>query len=237
MDDLMKNINALQWGDISREMHRAGYYLARGFLDFEICDSLIAGYEDPGAYRKTVAMERYRFGMGEYKYFKYPLPETIKSIRRELYPGLSVIANEWMKRLDTGCGFPGSQEGLLSQCKEQQQMQQTPLILRYGKGCFNTLHQDLYGEVYFPIQLALFLNEPGTEYEGGEFVMTQQTPRAQAKAIVLSPGKGDMLLFTTNFRPVKGRKGYHRATMKHGVSEIHRGERHTLGIIFHDAIS
>lgn len=237
MEEIANKINTLPWDDISREMHGKGYSLSPGFLKEAYCDTLIAGYNDTESYRKTVSMERFRFGMGEYKYFGYPLPEGIQLIRQTLYPHLAVIANEWMKQLNTGHYFPESHVGLLRQCREYQQTKPTPLILRYGKGCFNTLHQDLYGEVYFPIQMALFLNEPGKDYKGGEFVMTQQTPRAQSKPIVLTPGKGDMLLFTNNFRPVPGKRGYYKATIKHGVSEVLEGRRHTLGIIFHDAIS
>ncbi|WP_225975192.1 2OG-Fe(II) oxygenase [Anseongella ginsenosidimutans] len=147
------------------------------------------------------------------------------------------MANEWMEALNIDRRFPPVHAEFLEECHHKGQLKPTPLILKYGKGGFNTLHQDLYGEVYFPFQLVLFLDEYGKDYSGGEFVMTEQVPRAQSKAIVLKPGKGDMLVFTTNFRPVKGSRGYYRAAMKHGVSEVLSGERHTLGIIFHDALS
>ena len=182
-------------------------------------------------------MERYRFGLGEYKYFNYPLPNLIQNIRENIYPKLAPIANAWMKVLNIHKIFPNTHQELLKQCNDNNQTKATVLILKYGKGGYNTLHQDLYGEIYFPIQTVLFLNEPDEDFTGGEFVLTQQTPRAQSKAIVLKPKKGDMLIFTTNFRPVKGTKGYYRVNMKHGVSAIHSGERHTLGIIFHDALS
>jgi hypothetical protein len=182
-------------------------------------------------------MERYRFGLGEYKYFNYPLPTIIQTLRETIYPKLSPIANLWMKVLNIDKLFPETFEELQSLCHQNNQRKPTPLILKYGKGGFNTLHQDLYGEVYFPIQTVLFLNEPDEDYTGGEFVLTQQTPRAQSKAIVLKPKKGDMLVFTTNFRPIKGARGYYRVNMKHGVSEVISGERHTLGIIFHEATS
>ena len=175
--------------------------------------------------------------MGEYKYFNYPLPEVIQTIREEMYLHIAPIANNWMKMLQIEKHFPGSFADLQTLCHNNDQTRPTVLILKYGKGGHNTLHQDLYGDIYFPMQLVLFLNEPGLDYTGGEFVLLQQTPRAQSKVIVLQPKKGDMLLFTTRFRPAKGSKGFYRVNIKHGVSELHRGERHTLGIIFHDALS
>jgi hypothetical protein len=180
-------------------------------------------------------MERYRFGLGEYKYYQYPLPGLIQQLREGVYPKLAPIANNWMRVLNIDQHFPESLAQLLELCHAQNQTRPTPLILKYGKGGYNTLHQDLYGEVYFPMQIVLFLNEPDEDYKGGEFVMIEQSPRTQSKAIVLKPGKGDMLIFTTNFRPVKGSKGYYRVNMKHGVSELAEGKRYTAGIIFHDA--
>jgi hypothetical protein len=180
-------------------------------------------------------MERYRFGLGEYKYFNYPLPGIIEKLRQDIYPKLAPIANNWMRILNIDKQYPATLPELLEQCHQHHQTRATPLILKYGKGGYNTLHQDLYGDIYFPMQLVLFLDEPGTDYEGGEFVLIEQKPRAQSRAIVLKPHKGDMLIFTTNFRPVKGSKGYYRVNMKHGVSEVTSGQRHTLGIIFHDA--
>lgn len=182
-------------------------------------------------------MERYRFGLGEYKYYSYPLPELIQDIRQNLYRKLAPIANHWMKLLKVDRKFPSSFHELQAECHSKGQLKPTALILKYGKGGFNTLHQDLYGEIYFPLQTVFMLNDPETDYEGGEFVLTQQVPRAQSKVIVLKPGKGDMIIFTTNFRPMKSAKGYYRANMRHGVSEVHHGERHTMGIIFHDGES
>ncbi|NDV16006.1 prolyl 4-hydroxylase subunit alpha [Muricauda sp. TY007] len=237
----MNNITSqgfkVKWDEVEENLHSKGYAVVPGFLEPNICNDLKELYDQKERYRKTVIMERYRFGLGAYKYFDYPLPKMIQNLRSELYPHLIPIANLWMKALKIEKTFPETHQELIAQCKEQNQLKPTPLILKYGKGGFNTLHQDLYGEVYFPIQAVLFLSDPNIDYEGGEFVMTQQTPRAQSKAIVLRPQKGDMLLFTTNFRPVKGKKGYYRVNMKHGVSELHHGERYTLGIIFHDAIS
>jgi len=208
-----------------------------GFLDDDTCRHLLHDYDNAPLYRKKIVMERYRFGLGEYKYFKYPLPYLLQTIREEVYTRVCPIANNWMDMLGIEKKFPVSYSEMQDNCFSNGQTEPAVLILKYGKGGHNTLHQDLYGEVYFPLQLVIFLNEPSIDYTGGEFVLLQQMPRAQSRAIVLQPRKGDMLLFTTRFRPVKGSKGYYRVQMKHGVSELHRGERHTLGIIFHDAQS
>lgn len=235
MENVKSKISSIEWQNIAEEMHARGYAIVQKLLLPEQCSALVQTYNDPDLYRKTVVMERYRFGLGEYKYFKYPLPDLIQEIRESIYPNLVPVANSWMKALKINRSFPTSFPELQRLCHENNQLKPAVLILKYEEGGHNTLHQDLYGEVFFPMQVVLFLNEPDKDYIGGEFVLTQQTPRAQSKAIVLKPRKGDMLIFTTSFRPVKGNKGYYRANMKHGVSEIHEGERHTLGIIFHDA--
>ncbi len=237
MGGLSSRIAAVDWHKVTSDMNEKGYALVPNVLSEKQCQELIDMYEKPDGYRKTVVMERYRFGLGKYKYFDYPLPKIIQTIREEVYPKLAPIANLWMKVLKIDKQFPKSYNELQAQCHDNNQLKPTPLILKYGKGGFNTLHQDLYGDVFFPLQSVFFLNEPDVDFTGGEFVMTQQTPRAQSKAIVLKPKKGDMLIFTTNFRPVKGKKGYYRVNMKHGVSELHSGERHTMGVIFHDALS
>lgn len=222
------------WQLIANQMHEKGFAIISNVLMGDECSELIQHYDNPNAYRKTVVMERYRFGLGEYKYFNYPLPSLIQQIRTDIYEQLVPIANLWFKVLNIDRQFPKTHQELLQQCHENDQQKATVLILKYGKGGFNTLHQDLYGDIFFPIQAVLFLNE---DYTGGEFVLTQQIPRAQSKAIVLKPKKGDMLIFTTNFKPEKGTKGYYRVNMKHGVSEVHSGQRYTLGVIFHDAQS
>lgn len=237
MQDIIQKIESTDWQTITEAMHQNGYAIIPGLLPDKDCESLKADYDHPTAYRKTVVMERYRFGSGEYKYFDYPLPDIIQAIRTSMYPKLAPIANTWFRALNIDKQFPLEHTALLQQCHENGQEKATVLILKYGKGGFNTLHQDLYGDVYFPIQIVLFLNEPDKDFTGGEFVLTQQIPRAQSKAIVLKPKKGDVLIFTTNFKPEKGSKGYYRVNMKHGVSEVKSGERHTLGIIFHDAMS
>ncbi len=237
MQDTLKKIAAVNWQSVADDMHEKGYAIVPGILSDVQCCHLIDLYDRPEGYRKTVAMARYRFGLGEYKYFAYPLPDMIQALREKVYSRLVPIANLWMKALNIETRFPEKLEDLHEQCRDHNQCQPTSLILKYGKGGFNTLHQDLYGDVYFPIQTVFFLTEPDEDFTGGEFVLTQQTPRAQSKAIVLKPRKGDMLIVTTHFRPVKGSRGYHRANMKHGVSEVHSGQRYTMGIIFHDAVS
>jgi hypothetical protein len=231
----MQAIEQLDWSKISSDLNDTGYALINDILNVDECDSLKQQYDNASLYRKTIVMERYRFGLGEYKYFNYPLPGIIEKLRQEIYPKLAPVANNWMHVLNIDKQYPITLPQLLEACHQHGQLRPTPLILKYGKGGYNTLHQDLYGEVYFPMQLVLFLDEPGVDYEGGEFVLIEQRPRAQSKAMVLKPRKGDILIFTTNFRPVKGSKGYYRVNMKHGVSEVTSGNRHTLGIIFHDA--
>ena len=237
----MKNthdkIAEIDWQRVTGELNQKGYAIVPQFLPNQSCEELIQKYNDSDLYRKTITMERHSFGLGEYKYFKYPLPDLIQTVRGAIYPKLAPIANAWMKMLNVERQFPDTFDELQRLCHDKNQTKPTVLILKYGKGGYNTLHQDIYGDIFFPFQLVFFLNEPDDDYTGGEFVLTQQIPRAQSKAIVLRPHKGDMLIITTNFRPIKGSKGYYRAQMKHGVSEVHNGKRHTLGIIFHDALN
>ncbi len=236
MPDIDKKVEAIDWEITRQSLNNSGYAIIENFLNNEQCELLIDNYNTENLYRKTVQMERHQFGAGEYKYYKYPLPNLIQSIRSVLYLRLVSTANLWMKALKMEHTFPETLTDLLKQCQENNQSQPTPLILKYNKGGFNTLHQDLYGTFYFPFQAALFLNEPKKDYTGGEFILTQQVPRAQSKAMVLTPGKGDLIIFTTQYRPVKGVRGYYRAAIRHGVSEVRSGTRHTLGIIFHDAL-
>ena len=237
MNSIIERLRSRDWGKITADLQERGYALTPGVLHKKECESLISSYGEASFYRKTITMERYRFGLGEYKYFRYPLPDLVNDIRQTVYPYIAPVANKWMEVLNIDTRFPVIHDALKERCHTHGQTQPTVLILKYGEGGYNTLHQDLYGEVWFPMQGVLFLNEPEEDYTGGEFVLTEQIPRAQSKANVLRPGRGDLLLFTTNFRPVKGSKGYYRVNMKHGVSPLHSGNRHTLGIIFHDAIS
>lgn len=236
MESITQKIASLDWETITASMHDNGFAIIPEVLPDTAVEILKKNYNHPTAYRKTVVMERYRFGHGEYKYFNYPLPDLLQELREKMYTKLAPIGNAWMKALNINTQFPPTHQELIAQCHSTFQEKATVLILKYGKGGYNTLHQDLYGAVYFPIQCVLFLNEPGTDYKGGEFVLMEQIPRAQSKAIVLQSKKGDILVFTTQFRPVRGTKGYFRVTMKHGISTVHEGERHTLGIIFHDAL-
>jgi len=233
--DLKERIDCLDWSRVAEDMNEKGFASVPHILTGVECDGLVDQYSSDTLYRKTIIMEHHGYGQGEYKYYQYPLPGIVQQLRESVYPKLAPIANNWMRVLNIDKQFPGSLPELLEFCHAHGQLRPTPLILRYGQGGYNALHQDLYGDVYFPMQLVVFLNEPGEDYVGGEFVLIEQRPRAQSKAIVLKPRKGDTLLFTTNFRPVKGSKGYYRVNMKHGVSELLSGNRHTLGIIFHDA--
>lgn len=231
-------LHALQqrdWPAIARQLQENGYVIIPKILTDNDCHEISGAYDTPDRYRKTITMARYRFGLGEYKYFRYPLPPLLQNLRETLYAHIAPVANRWMEQLETDIRYPPDHAGFLQRCQANGQTLPAVLILQYGAGGFNTLHQDLYGDVYFPIQAVFFLDEAGKDYTGGEFVLTEQVPRAQSRAIVLQPGKGDVLLFTTQFRPVKGSRGFYRAHMKHGVSTLHTGQRHTLGIIFHDA--
>lgn len=235
MRDIKAHLASINWEEVRTALHDNGFVTVKNVLDKATCEELIAAYNADNTYRKTITMERYRFGLGEYKYFRYPLPQLITEIRETVYEQIAPVANAWMKELNIDQSFPATHAAMLEQCRSNQQVHPTVLILKYGKGGFNTLHQDLYGEVFFPMQMVFMLDQEGVDYTGGEFVITEQIPRAQSKANVLKPGMGDLLLFTTNFRPVKGSRGYYRVSMKHGVSPLHSGHRHSLGIIFHDA--
>lgn len=241
MNSVLDNINKINWQQMSEKIHANGYVIVPKLFAKEQCQKLIIFYDKGTRYRKVVNMQRHRFGLGEYKYFDYPLPEMIQTIRTIIYPKLVPIVNLWMEQLRVDRQFPDTLEKFHTECHAEGQSKSTVLILKYGKSGYNTLHQDLYGEIFFPLQTAIFLNQNGADFTGGEFVLTQQTPRSQSKAIVLNPQRGDMIIFASNFRPMEsaasqtGNRKYYRATMKHAVSELHSGERHTLGIIFHDA--
>jgi hypothetical protein len=229
---IMKEIN---WRTVAGSLNENGYSVIRNVLPQNECQQMIDQYGDNSRYRSIINMERYRFGRGEYKYFSYPLPLAVQAIREFFYTPLADVANEWMNKLNINIQFPREHEKLIQQCNHHDQSRPTPLILRYEPGGFNTLHQDLYGDIFFPFQVVFVLTQTGHDHQGGEFVLTEQIPRAQSKATVLQPNCGDAVIFTTNFRPVNGSKGYYRAKMKHGVSEVIAGVRYSLGVIFHDA--
>lgn len=233
--NLQEIITQTNWAAVTESMNDKGYAVIPRILAANLCEALISEYPNETGYRKTIQMESHGYGMGQYKYYSYPLPAPVQQLRELVYPYIAPIANNWMNVLNIDKQFPDTLAELTQLCHQHGQLRPTPLILKYGEGGFNAMHQDLYGEIFFPMQLVVCLNEPGKDFTGGEFVLVEQRPRMQSKAIVLNPGKGDMLLLTTNFRPAKGSKGYHRVNMRHGVSELRSGERHTLGIIFHDA--
>lgn len=233
--DLTQRIAQTNWAAIAESLNNKGYATIPGILSADECDALINQYAEDALYRKTIIMENHGYGMGQYRYYNYPLPAIVQQLREGVYPNIAPVANNWMKALGIEKTFPDTLNELTEQCHQHGQNRPTPLLLKYGKGGYNAMHQDLYGEIFFPMQLVVCLNEPGKDFEGGEFVLVEQRPRMQSKAIVLNPGKGDMLAFTTNFRPVMGTRGYYRVNMRHGVSELRSGQRHTLGVIFHDA--
>jgi uncharacterized protein len=225
----------ITWNTVEESLNDNGFALLENALDRKTCDAFVEMYHDHDRYRSVIKMERYRFGKGEYKYFSYPLPEKLSALRQQLYGPLSRIANEWMNKLAIPEQYPEEHHRLIEKCKAHEQLRPTPLILRYESGGFNTLHQDLYGAIYFPFQVVFALSQSGIDHQGGEFVLVEQVPRAQSKARVIQFNRGDALIFTTNFRPAKSARGYYRATIKHGVSEVTSGVRYAMGLIFHDA--
>lgn len=233
----MIDVNQLPWQKITGKLNEKGFVVIPDFLNRTLCEELISLYPCATLFRKTVNMERHRFGQGEYKYFNYPLPQVVQKIREMTYPHLTTIANDWMKLLNIDIRYPDNHEAFVHRCHQHGQRKPTPLILEYKEGGYNTLHQDLYGAVYFPLQLVVCLSDYGTDFDGGEFVLTEQVPRAQSSAHVLKLSGGEALLFATTFRPVKGKRGYYKTVLKHGISEVTKGNRYALGIIFHDALN
>ena len=204
-------------------------------LDVATCHALAGLYDDETRFRSRVVMQKHNFGRGEYKYLSYPLPEPVAALRSALYPPLAAIANEWRKTLGEASRFPPTLKAFLEQCHAAGQARPTPLLLRYNADDYNCLHQDLYGPLMFPLQLTLLLSAPGTEFTGGEFVLVEQRPRAQSRAAVVPLAQGEAVIFPVHHRPAQGTRGPYRVTMRHGVSRVLSGRRHTLGIIFHDA--
>lgn len=225
----------LDWNSLHHSLWEHGHALTSPILDPEECSGLIAMYGAEDKFRSHIVMSRYRFGSGDYKYFNYPLPEIVQELRECSYPYLAPLANEWNQALGAADVFPEKHATFLAQCRKQGQARPTPLLLHYQAGDFNCLHQDLYGAIAFPLQLTCFLSQAGTDYEGGEFVLVEQQPRAQSKAEVISPKQGQILIFATRYRPVKGSRGYYRTNLRHGVSRVRSGMRYTLGIIYHDS--
>ncbi|MDI3271546.1 2OG-Fe(II) oxygenase [Pseudomonas sp. AL03] len=210
--------------------------MIKSLLSHKTCDEISALYARPEPFRSQAVMARHGFGRGEYKYFRYPLPDVVAHLRRSLYPRLVPIANRWCEHMDLPTRFPETHEAFLERCHAAGQEPPTPLLLHYGPQDYNCLHQDLYGEHVFPLQVAILLSEPDDDFTGGEFVLTDQRPRMQSRPQVIGLKKGDGLILAVNQRPVKGVRGCYRVTLRHGVSRLHSGKRHTLGIIFHDAL-
>lgn len=225
----------LDWPTYQNILSKTGFALLPPLLSPTECHKLADLFDVPELYRKTIVMQRHGYGSGEYKYFSYPLPPVVDTLRHELFANVAPVANDWNEKLGMSLRYPADLDTWLATCHEAGQSRSTPLILKYGAGDWNALHQDMYGELYFPFQAVLFLNQPGQDYTGGEFVLLEQRPRMQSKATVLQPEQGQILLFTTKYRPAKGSRGYYRVAMRHGVSEVRSGTRVNLGLIFHDA--
>ncbi len=225
----------MDWERIEGDLDAHGCAIVEGMLTAAQCAGLALNYEERDAFRSRVVMGRHGYGQGEYKYFAYPLPGLVDRMRTELYPPLASIANRWNTALGIDVRYPQTLADYLARCHEAGQARPTPLLLKYAEGDYNRLHQDLYGEHVFPMQLTVLLSEPGRDFTGGEFVLTEQRPRMQSRAEVVPLARGDGVIFPVRHRPFKGSRGYSRVMMRHGVSRLRSGHRHTLGIIFHDA--
>jgi uncharacterized protein len=233
-----ERVHSLDWAAAEQSLGERGYAVTAPVLSEEECADLVSLYGDEKRFRSHILMERYRFGVGDYKYFEKPLPQTVANLRTSAYSHLAAIANRWAEQLaEPGARGPYPMEyaEFLKMCHKAGQKKPTPLMLHYEAGGHNCLHQDLYGEVSFPLQMVFLLGQAGRDWEGGEFVLVEQQPRAQSRAEVVRGDQGQGIIFTTRYRPVRGTRGYYRVNLRHGVSRVHRGTRYTLGIIFHDA--
>lgn len=227
--------DAIDWPAVSTDLDAQGWVVLPKLLAGAECDAVAGLYGGGEGFRSHVVMARHGFGRGEYRYFAYPLPLLVEGLRSALYPHLAPIANRWHERTGVDVRFPADHAAFIDRCHRAGQTRPTPLLLQYGKDDYNCLHQDLYGEHVFPLQVAVLLSEPGTDFEGGEFVLAEQRPRMQTRAAVVPLRKGDAVVFAVNSRPVQGGRGDHQVVLRHGVSKLRAGRRHTLGIIFHDA--
>ena len=234
-DDAERRIDALDWSRARAGLDGRGFAVLEGVLSETECRSLAALYPNDALFRSHIVMARHGFGRGEYKYFAYPLPDLIGALRSALYPPLASIANAWNEAMAMDVRYPADHTAFLKRCHDAGQTRPTPLLLQYAPGDYNCLHQDLYGEHVFPLQVAILLSEPGRDFTGGEFLLTEQRPRMQSRASVVPLRQGDAVVFAVHHRPVEGTKGVYRANLRHGVSEVLSGQRHTVGIIFHDA--
>jgi hypothetical protein len=233
--DVAARVRSIDGATLEGDLDAQGWSVVRDLLTAAECDELASLYTQDAGFRSRVVMARHGFGKGEYRYFSYPLPPLVQGLRTALYPRLAPLANRWHERMGISVRFPAEHAEFIARCAASGQARPTPLLLQYGAGDYNCLHQDLYGEHVFPLQLAVLLSEPATDFGGGEFVLTEQRPRMQTRAAVVPLTKGDAVVFAVNSRPVRGTRGDYRVKLRHGVSKITEGHRHTLGIIFHDA--
>ncbi|GAC1637716.1 MAG: 2OG-Fe(II) oxygenase [Bradyrhizobium sp.] len=233
--DIPTRVEAIDWAQAGLDLDSQGAAVLKGLLSRQECRALAALYPDQSRFRSRVVMGRHGFGRGEYKYFAYPLPDLIAELRPALYARLRDGANRWNEAMGIDIRYPESHDAFLKRCHAAGQTRPTPLLLQYGEGDYNCLHQDLYGEHVFPLQVAILLSEPGRDFSGGEFVLTEQRPRMQSRPEVVPLTQGDAVAFAVHHRPVQGTRGFYRVNLRHGVSRIRSGHRHTLGVIFHDA--
>ncbi len=233
---LGERIEALDWRRIAQDLNAQGHAQLERLLSPNECEALAGLYPQESIFRSRVVMARHGFGRGEYKYFSYPLPEMIAGLRTTLYPHLAAIANRWNQALGIAVSYPAQHAEFIARCHAAGQLRPTPLILQYGVDDYNCLHQDIYGEHVFPLQVAILLSEPGRDFTGGEFVLTEQRPRMQSRPEVVPLKQGDAVIFAVHQRPVQGLRGTYRVNLRHGVSRLRSGHRHTLGVIFHDAV-
>jgi hypothetical protein len=232
----LTELERIDWAATAHELDAHGCAVLPRLLRPDTCSAVAEWYDQPSLFRSTIVMGRHGFGRGEYRYFGYPLPDLVAGLRTALYPPLAEIANRWNAVLGVQQRFPAEHESFLARCHAAGQTRPTPLLLRYGPGDYNCLHQDLYGEHVFPLQAAILLSEPSRDFEGGEFVLTEQRPRMQSRAEVVPLRQGDAVVFPVRERPVIGGRGPYRVNLRHGVSRLRGGRRHTLGVIFHDAV-
>lgn len=235
-EQIAERSQALNWGLVARDLDARGSAVLERLLLPEECRALADLYPVDSMFRSRIVMGRHGFGRGEYKYFSYPLPEGIAALRTELYPQLAPLANRWNEAMGIEVRYPAKHAEFIARCHAAGQVKPTPLLLQYGVDDYNCLHQDLYGDQVFPLQVAVLLSEPGRDFTGGEFVMTEQRPRMQSRAEVVPLRQGDAVVFAVHHRPVQGTRGVYRVNLRHGVSRIRSGHRHTVGIIFHDAV-
>ncbi len=235
VDSITDTVRGWEWPQLCESLDRRGYAVTPPVLSAARCNELVGLYDQPERWRARVDMARHRFGSGQYQYFDHPLPAAVDELRRALYPQLAPVANTWYERLRLPERFPGRLEDFLARCHAAGQTRPTPLVLRYGEGDYNCLHQDLYGDHAFPLQAMVALSQLGTDYTGGEFLLVENLPRAQSRGTAITLDQGQAVIWPTRYRPGSGTRGFHRITMRHGVSVLRSGRRHALGVIFHDA--